>query len=105
MTPIAQAFNNALLHFIWEGTAVAALLWIALLLLRKQSANTRYLASCAALAIMMLLPAVTTAWLYTPAPAVAVKSVVQTSVAASAAIPPTLPLFLTGWRAWMLPLW
>jgi len=39
----------ALLHSLWLGAAIGALFALALLLLRKRSANARYLAACAAL--------------------------------------------------------
>jgi len=59
MTAFTQAFSTALIHFIWQGGIVAALLWIALFVLRRESANSRYLASCIALAIMAVLPIAT----------------------------------------------
>jgi len=59
MTAFTQAFSTALIHFIWQGGIVAALLWITLFVLRRESANSRYLASCIALAIMAVLPIAT----------------------------------------------
>ena len=58
-TAIAQAVSAALLHFVWQGLTVALLLWMALFALRKRSANSRYLASCMALAVLavQLVPA------------------------------------------------
>ena len=53
--PIAQAVGWALVHLIWQGAIVAALLAATLGLLSKQSANVRYAVSCAALALMLLL--------------------------------------------------
>ena len=46
MTPVTQALSTALLHFIWQGIAGGIVLAIALLLLRKSSASSRYVASC-----------------------------------------------------------
>ena len=57
----AHILSLALLHFLWQGTVAATLLSIALFLMRKRSANARYVLSCAALAAMVLAPAVT-AW-------------------------------------------
>src|SRR5256885_102922 len=68
MTALAQALRTALFHFVWQGLVAAFLLWIALFLLRKRTAHTRYLVSCAALAILTLLP-VATAFLAYEAPA------------------------------------
>ena len=64
MIAISQALSAALLHFVWQGTAVAFLLWIALLLLRNRTPAMRYAASCAALVLMAALPAATIWILY-----------------------------------------
>ncbi len=64
MTTFAHVFSLALLHFLWQGTAGAILLDIALFAMRKRSANARYLVSCFALAVVMLLPAATAYLLY-----------------------------------------
>lgn len=55
--PAAQALGWSLIHFVWQGAAVAVLLAGANLLLRNRSANARYLAACAALAMMLMLMA------------------------------------------------
>lgn len=60
--PHWQALGWALLHFLWQGAGVAVLLAASLALLRgRGGAGVRYAASCAALALMLLLPALT-AW-------------------------------------------
>ena len=59
MTNLGHALTLALLHFVWQGTLVAALLWIALATLRNRPGNTRYVLSCAALTVLLVLPAVT----------------------------------------------
>jgi beta-lactamase regulating signal transducer with metallopeptidase domain len=56
---IGQAIGWALLHLLWQGVLVAAILAATLALLSKQSANARYLASCGALALLVLLGAAT----------------------------------------------
>ncbi|MEA2338472.1 MAG: hypothetical protein QOE82_2479, partial [Thermoanaerobaculia bacterium] len=56
-TPLAQAIGWALLHLLWQGVLVAAILAATLALLSKQSANARYLASCGALALLVVLGA------------------------------------------------
>jgi beta-lactamase regulating signal transducer with metallopeptidase domain len=58
-TPVAQAIGWALLHLLWQGVLVAAILAATLALLSKQSANARYLASCGALALLVVLGAAT----------------------------------------------
>ncbi len=64
MTGFAPVLSLTLLHFLWQGTVVAILLWVALFAMRKRSAKARYLVSCAALAVLMLLPAATAYVLY-----------------------------------------
>jgi hypothetical protein len=64
MTSMAQALRTALFHFVWQGLAVALLLWIALFLLRKRSAQARYLAGCLALGTLAVLPVVTACLAY-----------------------------------------
>jgi len=56
---IGQAIGWALLHLLWQGVLVAAILAATLALLSKQSANARYLASCGALALLVVLGAAT----------------------------------------------
>ncbi|MEA2163038.1 MAG: hypothetical protein QOK37_1165 [Thermoanaerobaculia bacterium] len=58
-TPLAQALGWALVHLLWQGVLVAAILAATLALLSKQSANARYLASCGALMLLVILGAAT----------------------------------------------
>ncbi|MEK7684405.1 MAG: M56 family metallopeptidase [Verrucomicrobiota bacterium] len=57
--PFAQALGWTLLHFLWQGAVLAALLGVVLGALRKSPAHTRYLAACLALSLMALAPIVT----------------------------------------------
>ncbi|MDY7010542.1 MAG: M56 family metallopeptidase, partial [Planctomycetota bacterium] len=63
--PFIQRVGWALLHFLWQGAAVAVILAGAMLLLRHKSSNLRYAAACAAMALMLLLPA-GTMWMVRP---------------------------------------
>jgi beta-lactamase regulating signal transducer with metallopeptidase domain len=63
-TPLAEAIGWALLHLLWQGLLVAAILAATLALLSKQSANARYLASCGALALLVVLGAATAYQVY-----------------------------------------
>ncbi len=54
-----QKLGWALLHFAWQAAAVALLLAIVLRILRKSTANLRYIIACLALGLIVLLPAVT----------------------------------------------
>jgi len=56
---LAQALSAALLHFIWQGSLVAVVLWAALWAMRRRPASWRYAASCGALALLAALPAAT----------------------------------------------
>ena len=57
--PASQAAALALIHFLWQGAAVALLLAVANFSLRRASARARYAAACAALAVLCMLPAAT----------------------------------------------
>src|SRR5438128_4122984 len=64
--PLVQAIGWALLHLLWQGVLVAAILAAALALLQRQSANARYLASCGALVIIVALSIITAYRAYEP---------------------------------------
>ena len=59
----------ALVHFVWQGAALAALAAVMLRCLRRRTAAVRYLAACAALAAMVAAPTATLS-LVPPAPTV-----------------------------------
>jgi TonB family protein len=103
MTSLIHALDLALLHFIWQGALIASLLWMALVGMRRSSANARYLVSCAALGALVLAPAITVFWMYQRPGAAAMG-------AASAGAPVFFQFSATGahWSAletWALPLW
>jgi beta-lactamase regulating signal transducer with metallopeptidase domain len=56
---ILYGLAQGLLHSVWQCAAVAFLLAVALALLRDSSSNVRYVASCCAMALMLLLPSAT----------------------------------------------
>jgi len=57
--PLAHALGWTLLHFCWQGAAVAGLLGCVLGALGRRSSQARYAASCFALALMTALPLAT----------------------------------------------
>ena len=57
--PIMQALGWTLLHFLWQGALVAAAVGLLLALLRGRSANARYVACCAGMALMIAAPLAT----------------------------------------------
>src|SRR5438067_12731164 len=67
--PIAHAIGWALVHLLWQGVLVAAILAAALALMQKRSANARYLAACGALVLLVALGAATAVHVYEPATA------------------------------------
>jgi beta-lactamase regulating signal transducer with metallopeptidase domain len=119
MTVTTDAISSALVHSLWQNAVVGVLLWIVLVALRHRTANARYLASCVALALMVLLPVVTALVLSQPPVPVASFTPMAAAVAdASVAntMPPTPgPVWVEseGWpltwlavlKPWMLPFW
>jgi len=124
MNSLYEAFAAALFHFLWQGAAIAALLSVVLVALRRSSANSRYLAACVALGLMVTLPAVTTMALYEPQGGAATELVPAlpggpeeevvgtTAVAGEAAAGATqaaafdfLPLSMAELRQWAIPVW
>ena len=62
-----HALGWALVHFLWQGAALAILLGVALALIRPTAARTRYAVALLTLAAMLVLPVATTVQLYEPA--------------------------------------
>lgn len=109
MTGFAQAISSALLNFVWQGVAVAFLLWLALAWLRRRPAAARYAACCAAMAVLVMLPLATCALRYQGAPAA--PGVREQALLFIPANGPAALLMQTpdSWiwlaRDWALPLW
>jgi len=55
----AQVAAWSLLHFVWQGCVIAALLWLALAIVPRGQARLRYGAACLALALLALSPPLT----------------------------------------------
>ena len=110
MTALALAISRALIHFVWQGSIVGLLLWAILFALRKRSANARYLASCAALAVLSLMP-VLTAWRLYGRPATAISRAAraapfsQAFMAMSAGSHSQQLVWLAWLQSWALPVW
>jgi beta-lactamase regulating signal transducer with metallopeptidase domain len=56
---IIQKLGWTLVHFIWQAAVAALLLATLLKLLRKSTANLRYIIACMALGLIVLLPVIT----------------------------------------------
>ena len=100
---VVHRLGWALVHFVWQGAALAALAAVMLRRLRRRTAAVRYLAACAALAAMVAVP-VATLSLVPPAPVAAhrdageagpgpepMAAVVSAQPAADALAAPVLP--------------
>src|ERR1700738_2703560 len=59
MTPVLQTGGWALIHFVWQGAAIATVIATLLRLLDRRSANARYIVACAGLAAMLAAPVIT----------------------------------------------
>ena len=57
--PAAQALSWALLQFVWQGAAIAAVTAVALAILRRSAADVRYIVASIGLSLMLTLPIVT----------------------------------------------
>ncbi|HUT56621.1 MAG TPA: M56 family metallopeptidase, partial [Phycisphaerae bacterium] len=57
--PWSQRLGWSLLHFLWQGIVIAALLSVAMTALRRRSANLRYALACMALVVMVAAPVAT----------------------------------------------
>lgn len=53
------ALGWTLLHFLWQGAALGALLFLAQMTMRRSSANSRYVAACVAMFLMAACPLAT----------------------------------------------
>src|SRR5438105_2497714 len=87
---VITRFGWTLVHFLWQGAAVALVLAVALRALRARSADARHSAACYALLFLTACPVLTFSYLIEnpgPAapPAVRPRSQVRT---ASVATPP-----------------
>jgi bla regulator protein blaR1 len=107
MTPIAHAVTSALLHFLWQGLLVAVFLWIALGWMRKSSAQARYLAACAALALAAVLPLITAMVILRNAPAAASSAgaILTLPAIAAAGTGSQSANWLALIQKWALPVW
>jgi beta-lactamase regulating signal transducer with metallopeptidase domain/uncharacterized protein involved in exopolysaccharide biosynthesis len=53
-TPLARRIGWVLLHSLWQGALIGGLFAVSRFLLRRHSANSRYLAGCAALLLLIV---------------------------------------------------
>ena len=56
---LSEALGWTLLHFLWQGSLIAVMLWCTLSLMERRSSDARYGAACVALLAMMVFPLLT----------------------------------------------
>ena len=56
---VSHVIGWGLIHFLWQGTVLAVLLGLTLLVLPRSFARARYVAGCVTLALMLLAPTFT----------------------------------------------
>ncbi len=64
--PVLDALSITLLHFLWQGAALAFSLFIILKLISNKHSNTRYLISLSAMGLNILIPVITFFIIYQP---------------------------------------
>ena len=103
MMAVASGISAALVQSVWQDAAVAALLLAVLRLLKNSSANARYVACCAGLALMALLPVVTFVGVYgvsSAGPSPAAAGMTLSSSGQSAVSPDVAEYSQTRSRIW-----
>src|SRR5207248_6738739 len=85
-----KAIGWALVHLLWQGVLVAAILAATLALLQRQSANARYLASCGALILLVALGIATGYRAYDPGAAPVMPAAVAAYLADSSSYAATI---------------
>ena len=106
-TPIAKALGWTLVHSLWQGAIIAALVAAGFLLLRPASARARYALACAGMLAMLAAFAVTLAILW-PAPVAPIAIPVHNALRAapSGAIAfPAPPAAPPDRLPWIVPFW
>ena len=107
MSILASAISGALVHFVWQGSIIGLLLWIVIFALRNKSANARYWVSCAAMALLAIVPLATTVGLYARSSDGSFQPVLGLGQAAVDAgkVAVTVPAAVAQWQSWALLLW
>jgi beta-lactamase regulating signal transducer with metallopeptidase domain len=103
------ALASTLVHFIWQGAAIALIAGFATAALSRARPTTRYAVLCAALAAMLLVPAATFFVLRLPPAAVpSLTSAVASSIvpaAASAGSSRAQSAVEPFWFLWLVRIW
>lgn len=65
-SPLLSSLAKTLLHFLWQGTVIAAVLYLALNALQKTKSELRYLCALTSLIACIAAPIATFFWFYRP---------------------------------------
>ena len=99
--PLVQRLGWVLVHFVWQGTVVAAVWTILRSVLRAHDARTRYAVACLLFGLMAVSPLITFTLLESPAAtssAVAVDGIGRSGELIPATAPPS-----TGYHSMAIP--
>ena len=102
-----QRFSGSLLHFIWQGAAIALATSICLRLLHRRSAELRYGVSVGALIAMLAAPVLTFIF-YAETGALALKLLQLTGKTLADAVPAasrSQTVTTAAWTQWILLTW
>jgi len=115
MNPLTQAVGWALLHLLWQATAIALVLAVVLSRMARRSPNARYVVGCVALALVLAAFLVTAVRAYDPvvSPTVSAPRVSVPVAPASSQVPAgRTHALLAAWSTgteralpWIVGLW
>jgi GWxTD domain-containing protein len=106
-TPIAKALGWTLVHSLWEGALIAALVAAGFLVIRPASARSRYALACAGMLAMLIAFVVTLATLW-PAPAAPIAIPISGALRAAPADAIAFPaphIAPSDRLPWIVPFW
>lgn len=86
---IVRPIGWTLVHFLWQASSAAVVLWGLLRIFGKASSNVRYCIACAALLVLVSMPVVTFCMLYEPPVEVAAPPAIPAAVE-PASVPETV---------------
>ncbi|MEI9970672.1 MAG: hypothetical protein WDO73_00725 [Ignavibacteriota bacterium] len=107
---LAQALAWTLVHFVWEGAVLAAVLMAMLRVFHREPARRRYTLACLILAAMPVVFALTFAAIWMQRP-IAVPTTIHWMAVTTSAGPIDIPAPRFSWRglldrlAWLVPVW
>lgn len=73
-SPVFTSLSKTLLHFLWQGLLIAAVLFVVLQVLDKKQSELRYVSALFALSMCVATPIVTFFWFYQPTVVLSMQS-------------------------------